>query len=141
MKTALLRSFLILLLLALALPGCRKTLTPEKDLYESLGGFVQRLRWMDFNGAARYFQDPEMGQEFAQPLRRREGLNLTDVRIAQVVLSPERTQATVTLELEYFVLPSASVIEQEVVQQWQMSPELDLTGSKWFILTPFPELP
>ncbi len=141
MRTILLRTALVLLLTALALGACRKTLTPEKDLYDSLGRFVQSLRWMDINGAGRFFQDAEMGRAFREQLRRRAGLNMTDVRLAQVVMTPEKTRATVTIEMEYFVLPSASVVRHEIVQQWQMSPELDLTGSKWFILTPFPALP
>ncbi|MDO3378034.1 hypothetical protein [Geoalkalibacter halelectricus] len=131
---------LVLALTALLLSGCpRQGLTPEKDLHDALGLFVQSLRWGDAPGSARFFVDPH-GQDFLERYRDRDELNITDVFLNEVHLSPERDQAQVRLRVEYFLLPSASVRRADIEQHWRMLPGGIPGPQSWRIHSAFPDL-
>lgn len=132
--------FVSLTLTAMLLSGCpRQGLTPEKDLHDALGRFAQSLRWGDVQATARFFADP-YDQDYLDRYRSRDDLNMTDVSLSEVHMSPERDQAQVRLRIEYFLLPSASLRRLDIEQHWEMLPG-GLPGSQsWRIHTPFPDL-
>jgi hypothetical protein len=144
MKTLCLRAFQVcvfLLLTALLLSACRSTLTPQKDLHATLGRFAQALRWGDHGAVASYFSDAQEGRSFIERQREREQINVTAVRVVDVVHADEGLRAEVTLEIEYYELPSASLRRFDTVQQWRAA-GIDNTGQgRWLLETPFPPFP
>ncbi|AJF05529.1 hypothetical protein GSUB_01590 [Geoalkalibacter subterraneus] len=144
MKTLCLRSpkvFGFLLLATLILSACQSTLTPQKDLHSTLGRFAQALRWGDHGAVASYFVDAEEGRAFIERQRDRGQINVTEVRIVDIVPSDEGLRAEVTLEIEYYELPSASLRRFDTVQHWKAA-GIDNTGQgRWLLETPFPPFP
>lgn len=134
-------AWLPILILLLALLGCApKSLTPEKDLLDTLGRFTQDLRWNNPSRAAHFFVEP-LGRGFLESYRGREGLNITDVQVTEVLLSPDGLSAEVGLLLEYYRLPSASVRHKDISQLWQVEPGALPGPGSWRLHTPFPDLP
>lgn len=135
------RIWLPTLLLVLASLACApKSLTPEKDLLDTLGRFTQDLRWNNLQGAARFFAEAQ-GRDFLNRYQGREGLNITDVQISEIRLDPDRTQAEVALRLEYYQLPSATVRRLDIPQTWRVEPGALPGPGSWRLHTPFPDLP
>jgi len=144
MKTLWLRSIqfsVFLLLTALLLSACRSTLTPQKDLHSTLDRFTQALRWGDHGAVASYFVDAQEGKAFIKRQREREQINVTAVRVVDVAHGDEGLSAEVTLEIEYYELPSASLRRFDTGQQWRAA-GIDNTGQgRWLLETPFPPFP
>ena len=144
MKTLCLRSFQffgLLLLAALFLSACRSTLTPEKDLHATLDRFTQALRWGDHGAVADYFADAQEGRAFIERQRSRQQINVTEVRVVDVVPAEGGLRAEVTLEIEYYELPSASLRHFDTVQHWRAA-GFDSSGQgRWLLETPFPPIP
>ncbi|WP_305042942.1 hypothetical protein [Geoalkalibacter sp.] len=135
------RTWLPTLLMLLLTMGCApKSLTPEKDLLDTLGRFTQDLRWNNPQGAARFFAEDQR-RNFLERYQGREGLNITDVQVTDIRFNPDRSQAEVAMRLEYYQLPSASVRRQDLRQTWRVEPGVLPGPGSWRLHTPFPDLP
>lgn len=135
--------FLGVLLVSLSLPGCAlspKVITPESQFFKAQDDFMQRLRWRDFQGAARHFTAPRR-DEFLQRFRRADDLNLTDVRLQFVDYDAAAEQMATEVEVEYFLLPSATVRTFRFTQQWSYFREPEQLTGEWRITSHFPEFP
>lgn len=130
-------------LLALILAGCAltdKVVTPENQFVRVQDDFMQRLRWKDYQGAARHFSEANR-EAFLQQFRQADDLNVTDVRLESLEYQAENQQMQTEIVIEYFLLPSATVKTFRVEQQWHYFHDEQSATGEWRITSHFPAFP
>jgi hypothetical protein len=96
--------------------------------------FSQRLRWQDYQGAARHLA-AEQRSTFLEKYSGRDDLRFVAVEPISADLGDENRSAKTLTVLQYYRLPSA------VVKTFQLSQEWVFEENSWQIVSPFPELP
>jgi hypothetical protein len=130
-------------LLLVCLAGCAlsaQVVKPESQFLSPQDDFMQRLRWRDYQGAAKHFTEPHR-EGFLQQFRGSGDLNVTDVRLesARYVAEGERMETVVVVE--YFMLPSVAVKTFRLEQQWTYFREEEKQSGEWLITSVFPVFP
>ncbi len=130
---------LALLPLVLLLAGCsHNPFDPGPNLKSDAEDFEKSLRFQDYAGAAQLVV-PARRQAFLAA-RRKEGndLEVTDMEVIDVQMSPDGKQAVVVSRMRWVRLPSVSESTAEVHAAWVLS------AGGWQVLAlaggPFPEL-
>jgi len=119
----------------------RQIQSPEESFVVANNDFMKRLRWKDYNGAAKYFT--EGGSEpFLEQLRQTEkDLNITDVRLDSAEFhAPDQTMAS-WLVVDYFLLPSNSLKSFRFELQWHYREGGEKLLGTWRITSHFPPFP
>ena len=107
----------------------------------ALDGFVRALRVEEFATASNFLV-PANRQAFLETFDRLEkDLTVTDVRVEQIAVSQEGRRAEVSLELEYYLLPSAAVKTFRFDHAWIYFDGGKKEPSYYLIETPFPPFP
>ncbi|MEZ4600866.1 MAG: hypothetical protein R2940_13850 [Syntrophotaleaceae bacterium] len=133
-KTASARVYLILLgVVFLASCSMAGLQTGEKFL-SARDDFNQRLRWQDYQGAARHLA-VEQRTLFLEKYSGGEDLRFVAVEPASADLSEENRRAETVTVLQYYRLPSAVVKTFQLKQEWLFE------NNSWKVVSPFPELP
>jgi hypothetical protein len=96
--------------------------------------FSQRLRWQDYQGAARHLA-AEQRSTFLEKYSGRDDLRFVAVEPISADLGDENRSAKTLTVLQYYRLPSA------VVKTFQLRQEWVFEENSWQIVSPFPELP
>jgi len=130
---------LALLPLVVSLSGCaHNPFDPGPNLKSDAEDFEKSLRFQDYAGAAQLVV-PARRQAFLAA-RRKEGndLEVTDMEVIDVQMSPDGKQAVVVSRMRWVRLPSVSESTAEVQGAWVLS------GNAWQLAAlaggPFPEL-
>lgn len=129
------------LVLALALSACTLLAPPEKQRKTALDDFMYALRWQRYSEAATYFTSEHRRAFLDQIEKTGKDLNVTDVRLKQLDLKDEGRRAEVRLEMDYYLLPSATLKTLLIDQTWVYSEVGDAETNGFHITTPFPEFP
>ena len=120
--------------------SCGMMARPGQEFDTASRDYVQRLRWMDFEGASRYHSD-----EYREVFRRRFGelkdLHVVDVRLESVDLRDESDRAETSIVLEYYLLPSATVKQYRLRQEWAYQGGDRYHQGVWRITSPFSGFP
>ena len=133
------RSALIFgLLLAMLLPACSAFDYSPKERKAVLDDFIYALRWQRYQEASLFFTR-EHRSAFLDRTEDLKGLNITDVRLKRVDQSPDGRQADVRLEVDYYLLPSATLKTLQINQTWVYFETADTEGNGFMITTAFPE--
>jgi hypothetical protein len=69
------------------------------------------------------------------------GLNVTEVRLTRIDLKDEGRRAETRLEMDYYLLPSATLKTLRIDQTWVYFEAGDSEYSGFLITTPFPKIP
>ena len=135
-----LRRGLSVLVAASLLLSCGMIARPAHDFETASRDYVQRLRWMDPAGAARHHSD-----EYRESFRKRFGelkdLQIVDVHLESVDLQEEAGQAETSILLEYYLLPSTTVKQFRLRQEWAYLGGDRYHSGSWLIVTPPPAFP
>lgn len=123
------------------LSACAAVPRISDDLTPAAYDFAQRLRWKDFNGAARYFDDADKKHAFVDVFAEMKDLQITDVRVETIDLDAGGQGATTRMTLEYFLLPSVSVKTFAFELDWAYAGLKPKAAETWFIASPFPPFP
>ena len=126
------------LFLATILSACSAFAPSAKENKAVLDDFIYALRWQRYPEAALFFTR-EHRSAFLDRTDDLKGLNITDVRLKRVDLSPDGRQADVRLEIDYYLLPSATLKTLQINQTWVYFETPDTEGSGFMITTAFPE--
>lgn len=129
------------LFLALALSACTLLAPPEKQRKTALDDFMYALRWQQYPAAATYFTSEHRQTFLDQIEKNNKNLNVTDVRLKQLDLKEDGRRAEVRLEMDYYLLPSATLKTLSIDQTWVYSEVGDAEANGFLITTPFPEIP
>jgi hypothetical protein len=129
-----------LLLLVFLLSSCGLAIQPGHTLHDAQDDFVQRLRWQDCNGAARYLA-PEVQSAFLESCQADDDLRFVLAEPESVELSDDQRQADTVTLLEYYRLPSVVVKKYRLRQQWSYRQGTGMKQGAWQVTSPFPKLP
>lgn len=131
----------ITLLLLLTLTACTPFGSLKSQRKESLDDFIYALRWQRYPEVAGYFAD-EYRQDFLDRIEKiGKDLTITDVRLQRVELFEDGHRATVRLEMDYFLLPSATLKTLRLDQTWVYFKSGEVSPAGFRIITPFPKIP
>lgn len=128
-------------LLVAGLAACAAVPRMSDDLTPAAFDFAQRLRWKDFNGASRYFEEASKKHAFIDLFADMGDLQITDVRVEAIDLDDSARRATTRMTLEYFLLPSVSVKTFSFELDWGYAGLKPKAGDTWFITSSFPPFP
>lgn len=128
------------LVLTLALTACTLLNPPEKQRKTALDDFMYTLRWQQYPAAAEYFVSAHR-RAFLEQMEALSGLNVTDVRLARIDLKAEGRRAETRLEMDYYLLPSATLKTLRIDQTWVYFETGDSEYNGFLITTPFPKIP
>ncbi len=120
--------------LLLALTGCLGAPRPQEPFRPAVSDYVQRLRWQDYHGVARYLAE-EHREAFLERFLPLSDLRITDVRLDSVEPQAEKDRMVTHIVLEYYLLPSATVKRVALRQEW-----IHLPSFGWRSFTPLPSL-
>ncbi len=130
---------LILLVIGLLL-SCGVVVRPASEFTLANRDYVQRLRWMDVPGAARYLA-PEFQDEFIEQFTGWDDLHVVDVRVTSIEFLNDGRQALTRNVLEYYLLPSVTVKTFRFEQKWSYLGGDRYHPGNWIITTAFPPFP
>lgn len=131
---------LLVMLLALTLTACALLNPPAKQRKAALDDFMYALRWQRYMEASQFFTR-EHRRAFLDQFEGLKDLNITEVRLKRVNQSVEGRRAEVRLEVDYYLLPSATLKTLQVDQTWVYFETADADSNGYLITTPFPEFP
>lgn len=127
--------FSIILLLS-----CGMVARPGQEFETASRDYVQRLRWMDFAGASRHHAE-EYREDFRKRLGELKDLHIVDVRLESLDLREETGRAETSILLEYYLLPSATVRQFRLRQEWSYQGRDSYHSGVWRIISPFSGFP
>lgn len=132
--------FLLVAVIALPLLCCGWAARPADGFDDARRDFAKRLRWKDFQGAARHLAE-EHREPFLAQFSGLDDLNIVDVSYDAVEHRPEDGGAEAWLSLEYYLLPSATVKKLRLHQEWACLGGDSLYPGSWQITSVFPPFP
>ncbi|HEX9872759.1 MAG TPA: hypothetical protein VGA43_00235 [Deferrimonas sp.] len=124
----------------LLLCSCGAMARSDADLTRESRDFSQRLRWGDFQGAARHMADPYR-EDFLALFNGITDLQIVDVRLESVEQPLSELEGEVEMVLEYYQLPSIRVKEFRFRQQWRYEGGSRYHAGLWQVVSPFPPFP
>jgi hypothetical protein len=122
------------------LSACTLINSPEKQRKTALEDFMYAMRWQRYQEASLLFVR-EHRRAFLDQIEELKELNVTDVRLKRVDQSAEGRRAEVRLEIDYYILPSATLKTLMVDQVWVYFETADADNQGYLITTPFPKFP
>lgn len=133
--------FILLFGVAISLlAGCGMVARPAEEFFPASNDYLQRLRWQDHNGVARYLVESERGA-YLEQWSGQEDLRMTDAQLDSVDFLEEGQQAQTRVTLEYYRLPSTTVKKLRLNQTWKYLGGDRTHPGQWQIITPFPPPP
>ena len=128
---------------ALVLLGSACDMMPQQtgmDIEKTGGEFLERLRWQDYQGAARYMTE-DVRKDFLDRMSLLKDLKVVDTRMETIEFTPGNTTAQSRGSVEYYLLPSITIQTLILEQEWVYQPATRTEPGFWLITTPFPEIP
>lgn len=102
--------------------------------------FMYSLRWKRFGVAASLMQE-DFREDFKLTFERVPDIHITDVRLIDQRNEAEGRRFTVTIEMDYYILPSVSVKTFRFDQTWVYFAGEEHKQQGFLITTPFPRFP
>jgi len=130
----------LILLLVVVLTACGAFNPTEKQRTTAVDDFMYALRWQRYQEAATFFTS-EHRRAFLDQMEALRDLNVTDVRLRRVEPADEGRRVETRLEMDYYLLPSATLKTLRIDQTWIYSASGDSADKGFLITTPFPKFP
>jgi hypothetical protein len=128
----------LFLFVATVLAGCRTPLYVVAERFEqSSREYNRSLRWQELEQACLTFAAKDVKEECVARAKGAKGVSMADYRVKSTELDPAKGTATVRVELDYYILPSARLRTVEDLQRWRYAEEEG--AERWRIVTPPPE--
>ncbi len=133
---------IVVLLSAIALLGACAAMRNQNasdDFQQSSTTYNRMIRWDEMEAAQWAFPTEQLREEFGRRVDSAKGVKITDFRVKSTACLPEKGEATVIVEFEYYREPSYKVKTVKDVQKWKYTDE---NGKKiWRLTTLLPEFP
>ena len=130
----------LLLFMVVLLTACGALNATEKQRAKAVDDFMYALRWQRYQEAAAFFTS-EHRRAFLDQMEDLRDLKVTDVRLQRVEPADEGRRVETRLEMDYYLLPSATLKTLRIDQTWVYSATGDSAGGSFLITTPFPKFP
>jgi len=136
----LLRIMLLIIVFAL-LGGCEtiKKKNVAWELDESSKSYNKMIRWHELDKAGAVFPPEELQEAFTRKVLSTKGFMVTDFRVKKMDYSPEKGEATIILDIDYYREPSVTVKTVEDKQVWKYLGGED--NKRWRLMTLPPDFP
>lgn len=134
------RFLLPVLLILWVLAGCGLAVRPADEFLAVGDDYLQRLRWQDYNGVARYLIPAER-QPFLDQWGDQTDLHLTEARFDSLEFFEQGRRARTRLTLDYYRLPSTVIQRLRLDQDWEYRMGSRTRPGQWLITSPFPPAP
>ena len=121
------------LLLMLALAACRSMTGTGEDLQRSVREYNRLLRWQEGGEAVARFVQPLHQPDYLKRPGGDQAPRIVDYRVGAVSWLSPGSVAIVPVELDYYLLPSATVKTVVDSQEWRYT-----EGQGWQITSPPP---
>lgn len=121
------------------LAGCASTPIPTSNLLKMTRSFAERLRWQDIDVVAAYVVAEER-EAFRANWKGVEDLHVVETRVTGFKMVDEET-AEVTMDIDYYLLPSATVKRIDSQQVWEYRAGDRLQVGSWELASGMPMLP
>ena len=102
--------------------------------------FMDAMRWKRFEVAASLML-PEHRKDFMKTFMPLKDFQVTDVKIISLQPSDENRRFEMTIEMEYYLMPSVTVKTFSFDQTWVYFDGDDPTQQGFLITTSFPDFP
>jgi hypothetical protein len=96
------------------------------------------VRWQEYGMANVTFVDKEMRAAYEKKAEEAKGVRVVDFRVLSSECEPEKGTATVNVEFDYYILPSAAVKTVRDTQKWVYREEPE---RGWHLMTVLPDFP
>jgi len=130
----------LVLFMVVLLTACGALKVTEKQRTKAVDDFMYALRWQRYQEAAAFFTS-EHRRAFLDQMEDLRDLKVTDVRLQRVEPADEGRRVETRLEMDYYLLPSATLKTLRIDQTWVYPTTGDSAGSSFLITTPFPKFP
>ena len=133
---------IILLLSAVVLLGACQTMrnkSASESFEQSSTTYNKMIRWDEMTSAQYAFPHEELREEYGRRVESAKGVKITDYRVKSTECPPEKGEATVIVEFEYYREPSVTTRTVMDVQKWKY---VDEKGSRsWRLMSLLPQFP
>jgi len=110
-------SILFLCMTALFSVSCTLFVDVSEEFGDALTAYTRFIRWGEFDRAG-FFADESVADEFRARLRDAHGVKIVELRVVDTDYDEERGEATVSIEMDYYLPSSMQVRTLTDVQQW-----------------------
>jgi len=130
---------LLVLVALLMLSACQSIHISKvaEDFDKASRGYFRMVRWNDLDKAPLHFVDATLREEFEKRVKVSRDVEITDYRVKHLECRPEKGDAEVTVEWDYYIPPSVKLKTVEDPQKWRYIEEEKRKG--WMLMTLFPE--
>ncbi len=120
--------------------GCNTINSSKQSRQNSLNDFTTAMRWNRFPVAAG-LMSPELREDFVNTFEAVKQIHIIDVRVVNMQPKNEGRRLFATIEMQYYLPPSATVKTFRFDQTWDYFDAKDQPLQGFFIVTPFPVFP
>jgi hypothetical protein len=128
------RDFLLSLIMAVLIAGC-SSYSVREQFDKSVEAYNEALRWFEWSNASRYAEDL-IREEFKARAAAAKDVRIVDYRIVSKNYDPEKREATVEVDIDYYRLFSPSVRTLHDTQKWVYFENKGTKGWKLISLLP-----
>jgi hypothetical protein len=131
---------LVLLLAALfILPGCNswRNYRLADEFNDSSSGYLALVRWQELDKGGLAFVAKPLREEFRKRVAAAGKVKVVDYRVRNLECRPEKGEAEVTVEWDYYAPPSTRLKTLEDIQKWRYEKVDGISG--WVLGTLLPE--
>jgi uncharacterized protein YceK len=133
---------IMLPILAIALLGGCETIKKQNiswEMEECSKSYNKMIRWHEMDTAGTVFPPEELQEEFTRKVQAAKKVTVTDFRVKNYQCSPEKGEATVIVDIDYYREPSVTVKTVEDKQEWRYVQENETM--RWRLMTLPPDFP
>ncbi len=107
-----------LLSLLVLLAACQTLSVALEQFDRTSREYNHMVRWEEFAMANVTFVDKGIRGEYDKRVEAAKGVKVVDFRVVSYECQPEKGTATVNVEFDYYILPSATVKTVRDTQKW-----------------------
>lgn len=125
---------ILLFLLLLTASSCSsiRNFTIGDEFEKSSRNYNRMLRWHEWEKANAAYVAESLHEEYALRIKSAGNVTVTDLRIKSQECKPEKGEAKVLLDIDYYISPSVTIKTVEDNERWAYTGE---NGHKLWILT------
>lgn len=117
--------------------ACSMPFLVKDEFDRSSTEYARLLRWQELEKAADTYVDASLLAEYRKRIVAAKDVRVVDYRIKSVECDPKAKKAEVTMELDYYSIPSTRVKTLSDTQKWLYKEEAGRTG--WRLESLLPE--
>jgi hypothetical protein len=113
---------IMLLLSVIALVGGCETIRNKNigfEFEQKSKSYNLLVRWNELDKAIAAIPPDRLREEFRLKVKAAKGVTVTDVRVKSQSCSPQKGEAMVVMDIDYYREPSVTLKTVEDVQKWQ----------------------